>query len=91
MVVPVFITSCHVSENPKSGPVTAQTITIVRAIKNALADPVAADILFANFLNIFLSFSLPKNTYFLVLHVHLIYNANGKTDKWTQYLANSVL
>jgi hypothetical protein len=33
MVVPVLITSCQVSENPKKGPEIAQTTTVPRASK----------------------------------------------------------
>src|SRR5687768_8390272 len=34
MVVPVLITSCHVSENLNRGPVRAQTMTTVNAVAN---------------------------------------------------------
>lgn len=42
MVVPVLITSCQVLENPKIGPVHAQTTTIARAKTKVPALPVAA-------------------------------------------------
>src|ERR1044071_514758 len=41
MVVPVLITSCHVSLKPKSGPVSAQTTMVADAIKKAAGRPVA--------------------------------------------------
>jgi hypothetical protein len=41
MVVPVLITSCHVSENWKMGPVAAHKMMINKAIKNAYDEPVA--------------------------------------------------
>ncbi len=41
MVVPVLITSCQVSEYPKTGPVASHTTTITSAIKNAGVLPVA--------------------------------------------------
>lgn len=47
MVVPVLITSCHVSEYPNSGPVTAQIRTTATAATNVGARPVARDALFA--------------------------------------------
>ena len=34
MVVPVLMTSCQVSENPKNGPLTAQTMISPRATRN---------------------------------------------------------
>lgn len=40
IVVPVFITSCHVSEKLKNGPDTAQTITIAAAVRKAKELPV---------------------------------------------------
>jgi hypothetical protein len=43
IVVPVLITSCHVSEKWKSGPVVAQTATIKIAPKNTVAVPVHTD------------------------------------------------
>ena len=39
MVVPVLITSCQVSEKPKSGPVTAQTSTTATAAMKAQDRP----------------------------------------------------
>ena len=44
MVVPVLITSCHVSEYLNIGPVTAQTITIAAASINVDARPAAWDV-----------------------------------------------
>ena len=41
MVVPVLITSCHVSEKLKNGPVQAQITTAVSASENAVVPPVA--------------------------------------------------
>ena len=40
MVVPVLMTSCHVSEKPKSGPVAAQTRMTPRAVAKAHEPPV---------------------------------------------------
>jgi hypothetical protein len=40
IVVPVLMTSCQVSENPKIGPVIAQTRTIARASPKAGTVPV---------------------------------------------------
>ena len=39
MVVPVLITSCHVSLYPNKGPVAAQTITISTANANVVDEP----------------------------------------------------
>lgn len=47
MVVPVLITSCHVSEKPKSGPLTAHTMTMPAAIMNVEARPAASEVLLA--------------------------------------------
>src|SRR5205814_4878992 len=41
IVVPVLMTSCHVSEKLKIGPVTSQTITITQATINAAGLPEA--------------------------------------------------
>jgi hypothetical protein len=41
MVVPVLITSCHVSLNPNSGPVTAQITMTEAAATNVAGRPVA--------------------------------------------------
>src|SRR5262245_26870418 len=41
-VVPVLITSCHVSEKRKIGPVTSQTMMMLTAIANAQELPVQA-------------------------------------------------
>src|SRR5215471_2474023 len=49
MVVPVLITSCHVSEYLNTGPVTAQTSTTRTARKNAVDDPIAIAKSRANF------------------------------------------
>src|SRR5262249_4965237 len=40
MVVPVLMTSCHVSENPKTGPVAPHTTIVARATANAHEPPV---------------------------------------------------
>jgi len=40
IVVPVLITSCHVSEKPKSGPKMSQTSTVAQANKRAGVLPV---------------------------------------------------
>jgi hypothetical protein len=47
IVVPVLMTSCHVSENRKIGPVTAQTTMTVMARRNAHFDPSQNDALAA--------------------------------------------
>jgi hypothetical protein len=39
MVVPVLMTSCHVSEKPKSGPVTIQIAITARASRKVLGRP----------------------------------------------------
>ena len=44
IVVPVLITSCQVSLNPKSGPVTDHTTIIPTAIMNVAGLPVIVDI-----------------------------------------------
>lgn len=41
MVVPVFMTSCQVSEKPNTGPVTAHMIITTKAIIKAAGFPVA--------------------------------------------------
>ena len=51
MVVPVFITNCHVSLNPKTGPKTAQTIMIVTASMNVTGLPAADAVAFENRVN----------------------------------------
>src|SRR4029453_274474 len=47
MVVPVLITSCHVSEKPKSGPLIAHTKTTPAARIKVDARPAASDVLLA--------------------------------------------
>ena len=47
MVVPVLITSCHVSDHWNIGPEIAQTMIIVSANMKAIGRPVAADTLLA--------------------------------------------
>jgi hypothetical protein len=47
IVVPVLITSCHVSEKPKSGPLTAHTMTTPAATIKVDARPAASDVLLA--------------------------------------------
>jgi hypothetical protein len=44
MVVPVLITSCHVSLKPNTGPVTLQTMITVTARKNVSGRPERVDI-----------------------------------------------
>jgi hypothetical protein len=51
MVVPVLVTSCHVSENAKIGPVTAHAMTMMTARTNADGTPMTASLCFANLLN----------------------------------------
>ena len=48
MVVPVLITSCHVSLNPKKGPETAHKISVPTAIANVTGCPAAREVHFAN-------------------------------------------
>jgi hypothetical protein len=48
MVVPVFITNCHVSENPKNGPVMSQMNIADKAIMNAAVEPLKAIAFCAN-------------------------------------------
>jgi hypothetical protein len=43
MVVPVLMTSCQVSENPKTGPEMAQTMMTPKASMNAHELPVARE------------------------------------------------
>src|SRR6478609_8975265 len=61
MVVPVLITSCQVSENPKKGPEIAQTTTVPRARTNTQALPTSREPTFATSAN-----SLLKTPGFLV-------------------------
>ena len=51
MVVPVFITSCQVSEYWNTGPVAAHTITVRTAIAKTAGFPAAVDIALAALLN----------------------------------------
>ena len=44
IVVPVLMTSCHVSENPKIGPVTAQITIEAQATANVEARPHCAEV-----------------------------------------------
>src|SRR4029453_10647730 len=60
MLVPVLITSCQVSENPNSGPVTAQTTMTPSATMNAHGVPVACDTAAANFRNASCTDQLPS-------------------------------
>jgi hypothetical protein len=62
MVVPVLITSCHVSENPKNGPEIAQTTTVPRARAKTQALPTSREPTFATSAN-----SLLKTPGFLVV------------------------
>ena len=48
MVVPVLITSCHVSENLNIGPVIPQTSIMVNAMKNVTGLPVSLVMFKAN-------------------------------------------
>jgi len=50
IVVVVFITNCHVSENPKIGPVKIQLAIKIKAIKKAQTEPTARDNLWENLL-----------------------------------------
>lgn len=47
IVVPVLMTSCHVSLNPKIGPATAQPTTTASAAMNAHGEPTWRDALAA--------------------------------------------
>jgi hypothetical protein len=47
MVVPMLMTNCHVSEQPKKGPVTAHATTVIIAIMNAEGLPTPCDVLLA--------------------------------------------
>src|SRR3954469_20778482 len=47
MVVPVLMTSCHVSEKPKNGPEIAQTTTVPRARAKTQALPTSREPTFA--------------------------------------------
>src|SRR3954447_5209560 len=47
MVVPVLITSCQVSENPKTGPEIAHTTTVPSARANTQALPTSREATFA--------------------------------------------
>ncbi len=44
MVVPVFITSCQVSENPKSGPLIIQNKIMTTAKMKAIGDPTVMEV-----------------------------------------------
>ena len=48
MVVPVLMTSCQVSENPKNGPVSPHTATVPSASRKAQTEPTAAEVTRAN-------------------------------------------
>ncbi len=65
MVVPVFITNCHVSLNPKNGPVIAQTIMISTASTKVIGRPEIRDVFFANCVNegfeLAIELSLPES------------------------------
>lgn len=52
MVVPVFITSCQVSEKLKIGPVNIQVIIVSKASKKVQNEPAALLTFCENFLNI---------------------------------------
>src|SRR5688500_11715839 len=51
IVVPVLITSCHVSLNAKRGPLTAHTAMTATASVNAAGRPEARAVAFANRVN----------------------------------------
>src|SRR3954452_13202090 len=51
IVVLVLITSCQVSENPKIGPLAAQTTTAVMAVTKAHGEPIASEVRWANLRN----------------------------------------
>src|SRR5271155_4410197 len=51
MVVPVFMTSCQVSEKWNKGPVIPQTTIIITATANAHLDPSQPEAVAANFPN----------------------------------------
>src|SRR5262249_13697310 len=59
MVVPVLITSCHVSENPKIGPVIPHTRTVSDAAIKAVGRPAALDVKLAMSPNNFPTFCPP--------------------------------
>ena len=48
IVVPVLMTSCHVSLKPNSGPVTAQITITATAVINVKGLPVTDEVAFAN-------------------------------------------
>jgi hypothetical protein len=52
MVVPVFITSCHVSLKPTRGPVKLQSTITHNAAINAMGCPIKRDADFENLVNI---------------------------------------
>ena len=51
MVVPVFMTSCHVSEKPKGGPVTAQAAMIAAASAKVAGLPAVRAVHLAKLVN----------------------------------------
>lgn len=53
IVVPVFITSCHVSEKPKKGPDSAQARTVITQTMKASGLPVACAIAVASSVLVF--------------------------------------
>lgn len=55
IVVPVFITNCHVSEKLNNGPLISQTTTVLAAIRKAVGLPVAFVSLVENVSNFFLN------------------------------------
>jgi hypothetical protein len=58
MVVPVFMINCQVSEKPKMGPVTSQTIISPKALKKTGVEPLHLVIFLAAFSKNPLSFFL---------------------------------
>src|SRR5882672_8108259 len=48
MVVPVLMTSCHVSENPNRGPLNPQVRITKTAMPNAQGEPTPTEVLWEN-------------------------------------------
>src|SRR4051812_47062689 len=53
IVVPVLMTSCHVSEKPKNGPLTAQTITMAQQAMKVGGRPAKCETVLAILVNSF--------------------------------------
>jgi hypothetical protein len=79
IVVPVLMTSCQVSLNPKSGPVTAHATTTETAIRNVTGLPVTLAVNFAKrenqdfdlvgLINHSSDFQTPNNSYHVQLRL----------------------